>query len=127
MNVIHFSLQNHTHMLNRLIISILLLTATAAMSFQTPENQVSTSISPKSGNSLTVTNPSPGTAVMAWSFAQPSLSYEYIIEDVVHRQVVKSGQTSQSGYTATGLATGTYRFRVSNGTEYIVIEDLVML
>ena len=114
-------------MLHRFMFFTLLLAAGITMSFSTFYDAHTEVNCVEGGNTLTVTNPSAGTAVMTWSFGGVSApTYYIIIEDVVHHTTVVATQTSLTTYTATGLAAGTYRFRVSNGSSYIGIEDTIM-
>lgn len=97
------------------------------MSFSTHYNSLPIAPFAQNGGSLTITNPTPGTAVMNWSFPQPyNLTSGVIIEDVVHRQTVVNTLVSGNSYTATGLSSGTYRFTVSNGSNFIIIDDSVI-
>jgi len=111
----------HT-MANRFVIALLFST----IMFSTQSFTFSPEFSKEAlSTGITTSNPSPGTLVLSWDFGYSSFVYEYIIEDVVHRQVVSSGQTSQNGVTVTGLAAGRYKITVSNGISTIIIDDIV--
>jgi plastocyanin len=109
-------------MLNKFFFSFLLLAAVFTPSFTTIQPVEQTKLEVVN-NTLTVVHSAGGTAVMNWSFSQPALVYFIIIDDVVSKQTVRTASTSSTTFTVTGLAPGTYRYTVSNGSEFVIIAD----
>ena len=106
-------------MFSKLFFSALLFAAVFTPSFTTIQALEQTQ-AVGGGNSLTITHPAPGTAVMNWSFSQPADSYFIVIDDIVAARTVKTASTTQTNFTVTGLPSGSYRFKVSNGTDFII-------
>ena len=104
-------------MLNKLFFSLLLFAAVFTPSFTTIQAVVD-------GNSLTITHSDSGTAVMHWTFSQPAVSYFIIIDDMTGKQSIKAVSTTNNTYTITGLTAGHYRYKVTNGTEFIIGDDI---
>jgi hypothetical protein len=112
-------------MFNKLFFSFLLFAAASTPSFTSIQTVEQTQVA-VSGNSLTVTHPAAGTAAMNWQFSQPTEVYYVIIEDLVVEKTVRTASTTQTNYTATGLPPGYYRYTVSNGTDLVILQDLVL-
>ena len=108
-------------MSGRILILCMLLTILSASK---PLTGSATMASVVTGNTLNVTNPSSGTLALSWSFEQPSFTYFIIIEGSSLRTTVYSGQTSGTSCTVSGLPAGTYRVKVSNGAELVIIDDV---
>jgi hypothetical protein len=109
-------------MLNKFFFSALLFAAVFTPSFTTIQ-AVDQTQAVVDGNSLTVTITDSGTAVMNWKFSQPAAVYYTIIEEIViPPQIVRTASTTQNNYTVTGLTPGSYRFTVTNGTDFIIID-----
>jgi predicted phage tail protein len=110
-------------MLNKFFFSFLLLAAVFTPSFTTIQPVEQTKLEVVS-NTLTVMCSAGGTAVMNWSFSQPAWTYSIAIEDVTSNRTVRTASTSSTNFTVRGLSPGTYRYTVSNGSEFVIIEDL---
>ncbi len=109
-------------MLNKFFFSFLLLAAVFTPSFTTIQPVEQTKLEVVS-NTLTVVHSAGGTAVMNWEFSQPSSVYSIIIDDVMVNRTVITASTSSTNFTVKGLALGTYRCTVSNGSEFVIIAD----
>jgi hypothetical protein len=109
-------------MLNKFFFSFLLLAAVFTPSFTTIQPVEQTKLEVVS-NTLTVVHSAGGTAVMNWEFSQPSMVYSIIITDLVTNRTVITASTSSTNFTVKGLAPGTYRYTVSNGSEFVIIAD----
>ena len=112
-------------MLNKFFFSFLLLAAVFTPSFTTIQPVEQTKLEVVS-NTLTVVHSAGGTAVMNWSFSQPSMVYSIVIEDLITDRTVITASTSSTSFTVKGLAPGTYRYTVSNGSEFIIVADEAM-
>jgi hypothetical protein len=107
-------------MLHKFFFSALLFAAVFTPSFTTIQ-AVDQTQAVVDGNSLTVTITDSGTAVMNWKFSQPGAVYYVIVDDTLP-QTVRAASTTQNNYTVTGLTPGSYRFTVTNGTDFIIID-----
>lgn len=112
-------------MLNKFFFSFLLLAAVFTPSFTTIQPLEQTKLEVVN-NTLTVMHSAGGTAVMNWSFSQPAMVYSISIDDVMTDRTVITASTSSTSFTVRGLAPGTYRYTVSNGSEFVIISDDTM-
>lgn len=74
---------------------------------------------------LTVTQISPTSAMMNWSATTPG-PYTVIVTDLTTSQTTTAFTTSNTSARVNGLVGGhTYKFQVSDGAEFIIIEITV--
>ncbi len=109
-------------MLNKFFFSFLLLAAVFTPSFTAIQPVEQNKLEVVS-NTLSVVHSAGGTAVMNWSFSQPAMVYSISIDDVMTDRTVITASTSSTNFTVRGLSPGTYRYTVSNGSEFVIIAD----
>lgn len=110
-------------MLNKLLFCLLL--GSTLSSFTTlPVIEPSTRVC-DTGNEIRATI-SEGAINLNWSFQQPAVTYWVIIVDIEINRTVRTLQTGSTSATFTGLPSGTYRATVSNGSEFVIIDDVIV-